>query len=683
MMLARKTVAVAISVMACAAASGTALAQTAPAGQPDQNGQAVQGAPATAPSGTAASTNDAATRAAGVRRVIGLGELGFDEGLQFSGLNGERELFFPVVAEAAQDMVLRLSLRSQSAFASRRSMQVLVGDQIVFARGLGNEDESFTVEKAIDPASVENGFVKVTLRYSGAITEDRCVDQRVAGDFLSVLPGSALEVALDPAALDTIDRVLAMMPDDVVIRMPERDLREAEMAALIRINAALVARNARVTFDRAADPAATDGSGDALWSTGTIALSFEPPADAGPALAGAGGLSVLSLGNAPGLLVSGDRPQAAAELLSSRWQALALGSSLSVAAANDGEDTASATSFADLGIPLTSASLVDQVVFDAAFLGSQLPAGTRPSRLDLDLAVATDTRGSNVTIAAFLNNYLLASTTSPGGNPVTLSASIPAGLAGRENALRVLAQRQPDTGDCANPPQGFPVQLLPTSSIETTALGRPAAEFFEATSAFGSGVTVFMPEAAAGSLKGAAAASLVAGLISAETPFDLRYGPVGEAPQAPFILVADMLPEGIDSPVRFDEGRVRLTDAGGDPLLDIGGLDDYTIVQIVRAGDVTGLWIRPNADAASGDAVAPIVPVALDRGDVALVDEAGLAFAFSTTRDQLVQVTYPDRLSLTDLARQYWPWIIGALWIIGTLIFVTLLSRIYRRRRAG
>ncbi|WP_040326036.1 hypothetical protein [Aurantimonas manganoxydans] len=683
MMLARKTVAVAISVMAYAAASGTAMAQTAPAGQPDQGGQAVQGVPATAPSPAAASTDAPATRAAGIRRVIGLGELGFDEGLQFSGLNGERELFFPVVAEAAQDMVLRLSLRSQSAFASRRSMQVLVGDQIVFARGLGNEDESFTVEKAIDPASVENGFVKVTLRYSGAITEDRCVDQRVAGDFLSVLPDSALEVALDPAALDTIDRVLAMMPDDVVIRMPERDLREAEMAALIRINAALVARNARVTFDRAADPASADASGDALWSTGTIALGFEPPADAGPALAGAGGLSVLSLGSAPGLLVSGDRPQAAAELLSSRWQALALGSSLSVAAANDGQDTASATSFADLGIPLTSASLVDQVVFDAAFLGSQLPAGTRPSRLDLDLAVATDTRGSDVTIAAFLNNYLLASTTSPGGNPVTLSASIPAGLAGRENALRILAQRQPDTGDCANPPQGFPVQLLPTSSIETTALGRPAAEFFEATSAFGSGVTVFMPEAAAGSPQGAVAASLVAGIISADTPFDLRYGPVGEAPQAPFILVADTLPEGIDSPVRFDEGRVRLTDAGGDPLLDIGGLDDYTIVQIVRAGDVTGLWIRPDADAGSGDAAAPIVPVALDRGDVALVDEAGLAFAFSTTRDQLVQVTYPDHLSLTDLARQYWPWIIGALWIIGTLVFVTLLSRIYRRRRAG
>jgi len=663
MMLASRMFAAAISMAATAALTGSAQAQTLES-KTAVNSDLRAGFAAIGPT---------------LRRVIEIGEIGFADGFQFSGLNGERELFFPVIKDAATDMTFRLDLRSQSAFASRRTLQILIDDRVVATRGLDSEAESFTIRQAVDAGSVENGFVKVTLRYTGAITEDRCVDQRVAGDFLTVLPSSALAVTLDPTRLTTIDAVLAMMPRDIAVRLPDRDLDEAEMAALIRIHAALAQGGASVTHIRADAAATSVGS----WSTGTIVLGADAvPADAStaPATASAGGtLSVLAGESGPALLVAGPKPQIAAELLASRWQALALGPSLSVMAASEsGSAARSATSFADLGIPLASAQLVDQVVFDATFRVADLPANTRPTQLDLDLGVATDTRGSDVTIAAFLNNYLLASTTSPAGAPVTLSAAIPDGLVGRDNAIRVLAQRQPATGDCANPPQGFPLQLLPTSRIVTAALDRPAADFFEMATIFKSDLTVYMPQQGAASAGRSAA--LVAGMLAADTPLTVRFGDPDPAPGTPFIIVSSTRPDGVDSPVRFDQGRVRLSDAAGTPLVDVGGLDDHTSVQIVRAGEVSGLWIRPGD---TGPVVAAVGPVALDRGDVAILDEEGVAFAFSSTRDQLVAVTYPDRMSLVDMARQYWPWIVGALWILGTLVFVTILSRMYRRRRAG
>ena len=94
-----------------------------------------------------------------------------------------------------------------------------------------------------------------------------------------------------------------------------------------------------------------------------------------------------------------------------------------------------------------------------------------------------------------------------------------------------------------------------------------------------------------------------------------------------------MPPAGAAPRVRFDRGRVAVTDRAGRTLLDLGGFAGGAVAQIVTAGDYSGLWIKPLS--ADGSAPAP-ADLHLDHGDVAFVDANGVALAMSTERDTVV-----------------------------------------------
>jgi hypothetical protein len=70
----------------------------------------------------------------------------------------------------------------------------------------------------------------------------------------------------------------------------------------------------------------------------------------------------------------------------------------------------------------------------------------------------------------------------------------------------------------------------------------------------------------------------------------------------------------------------------------------------------------------------------LGRGDVAFIDQKGIALAISTDRDTLVSVSYPDQASWITVAKRFQSWIVGALWILATVTFLFTLQRIRRRR---
>ena len=129
--------------------------------------------------------------------------------------------------------------------------------------------------------------------------------------------------------------------------------------------------------------------------------------------------------------------------------------------------------------------------------------------------------------------------------------------------------------------------------------------------------------------------------------------------------------------MRFDLGRVTVADRGGRTLLDLGGFYGGAVAQLVNAGGKPGLWIKPLA--ADGALPAP-AELRLDRGDVAFVDQSGVALAMSTERDTLVRVAYPDQVSWLTVAERFRPWIIGAIWALVTIAFLFGLQRVLRRR---
>jgi hypothetical protein len=152
------------------------------------------------------------------------------------------------------------------------------------------------------------------------------------------------------------------------------------------------------------------------------------------------------------------------------------------------------------------------------------------------------------------------------------------------------------------------------------------------------------------------------------------------APKSAFLLVSDELPPGSAPRVRFDRGRVAVSDHAGHTLLDLSGFTTGAVAQAVSAGDVAGMWIRPLAS--TGSLPAPL-NLRLDRGDVAFVDHTGVALAMSTERDTLIKLSYPDQVSWLTIAERFRAWIIGCVWLMVTIVFLLGLQRLLRRRRAA
>ncbi len=142
----------------------------------------------------------------------------------------------------------------------------------------------------------------------------------------------------------------------------------------------------------------------------------------------------------------------------------------------------------------------------------------------------------------------------------------------------------------------------------------------------------------------------------------------------------DSPPVGANPRVRFDRGRVAVIDRAGRTLLDLGGLLGGAVAQVVSAGQTPGLWIKPLA--ADGQLPSP-AKLQLDRGDVAFIDNQGVALAMSTERDTLLAISYPDQVSWLTVANRFRSWIIAGLWLVVTAVLLLALQRVFRRRRAN
>jgi len=123
---------------------------------------------------------------------------------------------------------------------------------------------------------------------------------------------------------------------------------------------------------------------------------------------------------------------------------------------------------------------------------------------------------------------------------------------------------------------------------------------------------------------------------------------------------------------------VAVKDRSGRTLLDLGGFQDGAVAQLVDAGGHPGIWIKGLSS--EGRLPAPVA-TKLDRGDVAFLDDGGVALAMSTARDTLVLITYPDQTSWTTVSQRYRSWIIGSLWLLATVTFLFALQRMLRRRQ--
>jgi hypothetical protein len=626
-------------------------------------------------------------------------DVGFPNGFRLSNLGGRREVYIPVPQGVELNLAeLILAYDDVSAYDARRSVEILVNDRSVSALALDGKSTGHMVRIPLTNAVAQEGFLKLSFLYSGAATQDRCIDVRYVGDSITVRPESAVEFEVGTTGVPSITATAALMPKDVAVLLSNAAPPAADIAAALTLARSLTATGRQVTFYHGMDtmPALVDGDDKRRWSRGLIVVgAFGRIADRldAPVAAAVNAttsstidstLAAARIGGVPVLLVT-DPASARAGRLPGNLSLAALRDTLaaSVGPVTASKGPAERVSFDLLGLVPAQAEVFGRADLAVSIPSRTLPSGTRPSRLVLDLMVAPDGAGEKAVVSVFVNERLLASSVAAIGEPTRLDFALPDGLVGSVVNIRAVIQRRSSQGDCRFEPQGYPAEILGSSSVVLSAAGPIAHDFSDLATLWANGVQVLVPSSTSEHPLSVVAslADILNALSKESAPIEVKY--IGRddepTPDAPFIAVSNASPVGAEQRVRFDRGRVAITDRGGNTLLDIGGLATGAVAQIVTSNSYPGLWIKP----LSNDGSLPASPsVNLDRGDVAFLDKAGVALALSTERDTLLRVSYADQGSWLSNLDRFRSWIVGGVWALVTFALLFVLQRIYRRRNA-
>jgi len=629
--------------------------------------------------------------------AVTLADIGFATGFRFANLGGHREVFIPVPQGAditASELVLTLD--DASAHDAKRSLEILINDRVAAAIPLDGHHMAQAVRVPLGNAKPREGFLKLSFFYSGAATQDRCIDVRYVGDSLTIRPESALEMDVDFPGQPDVGTTAALMPRDVAVVLPRRTLTPSDIATALTLGRSLAISGRRVTFQNGSEILRDQlKQADARrWSRGIIVIgSLEEAADLldSPLVTVAGTvpafgtLAAVRIGGFPALLVSDATSVRAGRLFASPTLAATRG----VPAASVGDIAApnvptDRITFDRLGLTPAEVDVFGRADLSVTIATRALPPETQASRLVLDVMVAPDGAGEKAVVSAYVNDRLLGSTVAATGEPTHLDIPFPEGLVGTTANVRAVVQRRSAQGDCRFEPQGYPAQILASSVIVLTSATGPAHDFSDLAARWANGLDVLISRSVLDR------PALVAGLVtdvlsvlSPETaPITVKFVAQGTAPvaTAPFVAVSELAPSGVTPRVRFDQGRVAVADRSGRTLLDLGGFAAGAVAQVVAADNQPGLWIKPLAR----DGSLPVpAELKLDRGNVAFIDRVGIALAMSTERDTLVQITYPEQVSWFSIAERFRGWIIGALWLLATVVFLLVLQRLIRRRAAS
>jgi hypothetical protein len=637
----------------------------------------------------------APSRPAAITTAIRLADIGFAEGFRFANLGGRREFFVQVPQGAditATELVLAID--DVTAHDARRSLEVLLNDRSVAAMPLDGKGSSRSLRIPLGNAKPRDGFLKFTFLYSGAATPDRCIDVRYVGDSLTIRPETAVTLDITFAGLPDVATVAALMPREVAVVLPRRRLAPAEIATALTVARWLAASGRQAKFHHGFDilRALVKREDQRAWMRGIVIVGtlqevindLDRPvatfAGPGPEF---GALIAVRVGGLPALLVSDAASVPAGRLLASPNLAATRGATAaSVSAVAPAKLPTDLVNLDRLGVLLPEADVFGRAALPLTIDTRALPAGTTPSRLVLDVMVAPDGTGERAVVSAYINDHLVDSVVAVTGARTRLDIPLPDGMIGTTASVRALVQRRSAQGDCRFEPQGYPAQILGSSALVLKSAGPQVRDFSALVPHWVNGLDIVLPQMVAEQpLTVLGLVAEVLNVLAAElAPLQVHLVAPGATyePAGPFIVVSDVAPAGIAPRVRFDRGRVVVADRTGRTMLDLGGLTNGAVAQVVIAGNHAGLWLK---SLAADRSLPTPTRLKLDRGDIAFLDETGVALAMSTERDTLIRVSYPDQMSWLTIADRFRKWIIGGLWVLATIAFLVVLQRLLRRRR--
>jgi hypothetical protein len=570
--------------------------------------------------------------------VLSLAGIGYRDGVEFSGYEGKRDLFFsvPVGAWLTGAHLLLPYDASAATDAGRRTLTVMargkVLRQVAIANGPGVADIP------VPSDAVDGGTLRATLIYSGGESGNRCADRRMGADHLHLDPAGGLAFDIASGAQVPVGVAAALVGSQPSVTIPASPSPEQATAALT----VLAARGG--------------GSLSIQSAPGSVRIGgASDPA-----------LQSIDADGRPGLAIGGADPAAAARAAFSGLSDLLMAPTvrqLSLRAHRPPTLT-----LADLGADPRATDIADQGGWTIALPASRLPKGKTVRGFSIDVASVSDGAPRAASLSAWLNGVLLGSAPLDPAGTTHLDVRVPDGLVHSLNGIEVRVTRQ-DHSDCGDLPRGWPVQLLGTSEVVLGDAGKIEA-FHDFAAAAGQGVTVVVPNAAALPLAGRA----VAGLIGGDVPIKVSYGAIPA--DGPVIYVGDAPPPGSQPSVQIANGRMTLAADKGQADIDLPDAGTQTVAQLLDAGGRPILWVRP----------APQAPLPatmwLDQGDVAFVAADGSMTPLSTRHDRLAPLIGPPPPPPWWQQYSHWIFMVTGL-LVGILIVVWSFRPSVKKNRLG
>ncbi|CAB3838556.1 hypothetical protein LMG26689_01345 [Achromobacter animicus] len=463
----------------------------------------------------------------------------------------------------------------------------------------------------------------------------------------------------------------------------------AEIGALLVMGAPAVAGDVVI-----ADAALSTKYNEALDALQAQLASDPDAADAFKAwrqqrmpLAGAGLASkeirLVSLGRQAVIAVAADAGAQGAGVFDTAWRRILASRQVQVQTALPPQSMQDGgVRLSTLGGSSASFDVVARGDWNASFpLAAVTTDGRVPDELIMDVAAAPGASSTRPVASVFWNGILLgAKQLEADGRPERLTARVPGYALGVTNAVRVTFQRQPVSVDCNEIPQGYPVNVLPTSYVKP-GKAQPDGTFVGLLPLMAGSPQVLIPDSyladAPDNIKrviGIAAASGVSA-----TRAELSVSPAGQAVKPGRAFLAMELPvDGAKPAVQVNE-RKQLKVAGKDTtLLDISGLTQLSTAEVVSAGGQEGvLWHTLGEQPGMTDA-----PFVLNRGNIAIIGAAGpVAWIDSANPD----ASHPPGAGESAFFewRRYISWSVPAI-SISLLVLLLLLifaMRVARRKR--
>ena len=583
-------------------------------------------------------------------RANTLAELGFPEGFTLTGPRAEVTAYFPLPSNPSRTELV-LDIVPSPMLDAYSSVVVYVGETPIAA--LPMKDGPRVERIAIPPALTRGEFLQVRFVADQALRrDDLCFTNDSPGVFTLIAATSRLDTGAE--GTEGVGTVWRRLAGRVPMALPAPPTM-ADLEAAVTLATALYGRGAEPVMVGPNDPAALIRIGRAQTP-----LALEPIAGAPP---GTVRLRVADTAAARALV-------AAAPIMRGMASANAQGEPTSVAQTGN----LASVSFGELGVRppqvaiFTSGNLIFELPFD------RLHSDRHPVALELFGRGPFTPNDEAMAVSLSVGGRLLWTNTYRGAVELDgVRVPLPADLLRHRMTVMLRLSRLGAHRACGND-DSLPFQLRETSRVEL-AEGYAEVKDFGGFAVNGERPALVRVDVPPG--EAVAAVPLLARLLvgAAARPQAIELNG-NAALNRPFILLSrtalpDIAGNGI---IRPDLGRVILDDQRNGARVEVAPAAGLTVVQLVAAGSVPGLWVSPGAEPSLAR------PAALTLGNVAVYDGQVRPVVFDTRRAQVIveETRFRGEVNLLDRWRNE---LVLLAWVL--IITLAVVAVVRLRRRGG